>query len=196
MNLLFNRTQFDLSAGGVNPLICGEENYSILVIGYGNTLRSDDGVGQWVAAEVEGWELQNVRSLPVHQLTPELAELLASASSVIFVDAYPASEDALVEVCPLEPVDSNNFSLGHMSNPRSLLALTQAVYGCTPQAWLVAIPAVNFQLGERFSPKVQQGLAVALDKIRRLLGEVFERSDGKEDNRLVRQSSYKGFNHL
>lgn len=177
-------------------MIRREKNYSILVIGYGNTLRSDDGVGQWVAAEVQGWNLQNVRSLPVHQLTPELAEMLASASSVIFVDAYPASSEALVQVCPLDPVDSSNFSLGHISDPRSLLALTQAVYGCTPQAWLVAIPAVNFELGESLSPTTQQGIAVALDEIRRLLGHVFERSDGKENDRLGSQSSYKGLNHL
>ncbi len=35
---------------------------SVLVIGYGNTLRSDDGVGQRVATLVEEWELPYIRS--------------------------------------------------------------------------------------------------------------------------------------
>ena len=43
-----------------------------LVIGYGNTLRGDDGVGVLVADALEGWN-QAVRTLSVQQLTPELA---------------------------------------------------------------------------------------------------------------------------
>ncbi len=42
----------------------------VLVIGYGNTLRSDDGAGKRVAELVAEWQLLNVRSLLVHQLTP------------------------------------------------------------------------------------------------------------------------------
>ena len=40
----------------------------ILVIGYGNTLRSDDGVGPHIAQEVaaQGWP--SVCSITVHQL--------------------------------------------------------------------------------------------------------------------------------
>jgi hydrogenase maturation protease len=66
----------------------------VVVIGYGNTLRSDDGAGQQVATLVEDWQLPQVRSLAVHQLTPELAAELATAQMVIFVDAYPESSTA------------------------------------------------------------------------------------------------------
>jgi hydrogenase maturation protease len=60
---------------------------SILVIGYGNSLRSDDEAGCRVADLVASWELPYVRSLTVHQLTPELAEPIAQSELTIFVDA-------------------------------------------------------------------------------------------------------------
>ena len=52
---------------------------SILVIGYGNTLRRDDAVGCLIADEVACWQRPGVRSMSVAQLTPELAAELAAA---------------------------------------------------------------------------------------------------------------------
>jgi Ni,Fe-hydrogenase maturation factor len=63
------------------------------VIGYGNTLRTDDGVGPYVATAVASWGLPGVVSVGVHQLTPELSELLASAELAVFVDARLATLD-------------------------------------------------------------------------------------------------------
>ena len=150
---------------------------SVIVIGYGNTLRSDDGIGQRVALEVQGWKLPSVRSLPLHQLTPELAETLQGAKAVIFVDADPSSQaEDMVQVCQIEPVDASNLPAGHTSDPRSLLALTQAVYGYSPPAWLITIPAINFEFGETFSPITEQGLTIALEQIRSLLFSISQGS--------------------
>jgi hydrogenase maturation protease len=63
-----------------------------LVIGFGNTLRSDDGVGPRVASVVAGWGLPGVVAIAVHQLGPELAEPLAEAGRAFFVDARLAGE--------------------------------------------------------------------------------------------------------
>ena len=142
----------------------------IVIIGYGNTLRSDDGVGQIVATEIESWKLPSVKSHSLHQLTPELADILAQSSYAIFIDACPATEiGETIQIYPLEPIDSNNFSLGHISNPRSLLALTQALYSYTPPACAIAIPAVNFDLGETLSPIAKLGITQALQKIQNLI---------------------------
>jgi Ni,Fe-hydrogenase maturation factor len=43
---------------------------STLVIGYGNTIRSDDGAGQAVAEALATHALPGVRTQTVHQLTP------------------------------------------------------------------------------------------------------------------------------
>ena len=62
------------------------KNKKILIIGYGNTLRGDDGVGYKIAEIIEQWNINNITSLAVHQLTPDLAENIAQADTVIFVD--------------------------------------------------------------------------------------------------------------
>lgn len=145
-------------------------NVQWVVIGYGNTLRRDDGVGQVVAIQVQEWGLPGVRSLPLHQLTPELAETLAAVDGVIFVDAYPASsETAKVKVVSMRSEDVNSLPSGHYSDPGSLLALADAVYDRSPPAWLITIPAVNFEFGETLSPIAQEGVTDALILIHHLL---------------------------
>lgn len=143
----------------------------ILVIGYGNTLRSDDGVGQTVAELVKAWNLSNVQVITVHQLTPELAEPLSSADFAIFVDAYPADFEQEVQVCPLAPT-SSGWTIGHTSAPKGLLAIAQALYNYHPQAWLVAIPGNNFELGYSLSPLAEQGMEEALQIIDGLIKEI------------------------
>lgn len=58
-----------------------------LVIGIGNPLRSDDGVGWWLARRAERW-LPASQLRAVQQLTPELAADVAAAARVLFIDAW------------------------------------------------------------------------------------------------------------
>lgn len=141
---------------------------AILVIGYGNDLRSDDAVGQRVAQTIAARNLANVRSLCVHQLTPELAAFLANAELAIFVDACFTNVCEDVQVQAIEPTYSTAIA-GHTSDPRSLLALTQALYEHAPIAWWVRIPGVNFELGDRLSPTAERGIQVALEQINHLI---------------------------
>ncbi len=64
-----------------------------LVIGLGNSLRGDDGVGCWLAQRAERW-LPAERVRAVRQLTPELADDLAAAGRVLFIDAWVAPGDS------------------------------------------------------------------------------------------------------
>ncbi|BAZ39629.1 hydrogenase maturation protease [Calothrix sp. NIES-4101] len=155
---------------------------NVVVIGYGNTLRSDDGIGQRVANSLH---LTHVKSIAVHQLTPELTENLIAADLVIFVDAcisseiwqqcLPNSSENNLENSPpdvqvrwLEP-SNNKIITGHITNPESLLALTQAIYGHYPPTWLVTVPGVNFELGENLSLIGERGVAIALEKINKII---------------------------
>lgn len=142
-----------------------------LVIGYGNTLRSDDAAGQRVAEIVAECHYPQVQALAVHQLTPELADPLSTARLAIFIDVYaPNDHTTDVQVIELTPAHSPEPTpLGHTADPRSLLALTQQVYGVAPLSWWVLVPGVNFEFGEELSPVTQQGVAVALDQIQQLL---------------------------
>ncbi|PJF48943.1 MAG: hydrogenase maturation protease [Chloroflexi bacterium] len=144
-----------------------------LIIGYGNTLRQDDGAGPRVAEIVASWHLPNVRAISMHQLTPELADALASAEVVIFVDArradphvQPPADVTFTAIGAAE--DGTRAADTHTSDPRRLLALTQQLYGRCPQAWLVSVPGVDFDFGESLSERARQGVEVALRRIRLL----------------------------
>ncbi|HHP7231542.1 MAG TPA: hydrogenase maturation protease [Xenococcaceae cyanobacterium] len=139
-----------------------------LVIGYGNSLRSDDSIGVRIAEIVASWHLPEVRSLSRPQLTPELAADLAQVDLVIFVDACQILDLDTVKLHSLKPLDSNELR-SHFSNPRAILSLTQAVYGKCPQAWWVIVPGVNFQFGDRLSSVGEKGVSQAAIQIRNLL---------------------------
>ncbi len=144
----------------------------ILLIGYGNSLRNDDGAGQRVAETIADWNLANLRSLAVHQLTPELAELLTMAEKAIFVDVYPVSsaQESGLQVMQLSPdAPDHAVEMGHALDPRSLLALTQQVYGAVPLSWWILIPAIDFEFGEQFSAITQQGILDALEQVKKLV---------------------------
>ena len=59
----------------------------LLVIGYGNDLRSDDGAGRAVAEMVSDLDLPGVEVRTMSQLTPELSLAITGRAKVVFVDA-------------------------------------------------------------------------------------------------------------
>ncbi|GBF82721.1 hydrogenase maturation protease [Aphanothece sacrum] len=138
---------------------------TILIIGYGNSLRSDDGAGIRVIQAIQQKPWPGVRSLSVHQLTPELAAEIAIASAVIFVDAALSE---FIEVRSLVP-NLEGIKLGHHSNPEVLLALTLSLYERVPPAWGIFIPGINFEFGEELSPKAQEGVKLALERIQTIV---------------------------
>ncbi|MGD0746146.1 MAG: hydrogenase maturation protease [Verrucomicrobiota bacterium] len=139
-----------------------------LVIGYGNTLRSDDGVGAKVAAAVAELALPGVVALARHQLTPELAEPISGARAVVFVDAA-ADASTEVQVRQLEPADGAQL-MAHAADPRSLLAFARQLFGRCPPAWWLTIPVENLGFGEELSPLARRGFQTALDQVRTLAG--------------------------
>src|SRR5262249_11946661 len=137
-------------------------NVRLLVIGCGNELRGDDAVGVRVAEAVARWDRPGVQAVAVHQLPPELAALLAGAAPVVLVDAS-RKEAGAVTMRPLGPARAAS-GLNHAGDPRELLALTAALYGRLPEAWLVAVPAPRLGFGEGLSATAERGLAAALEQ--------------------------------
>jgi hydrogenase maturation protease len=142
----------------------------ILVIGYGNTLRGDDGVGYLVAETVAGWQVPTLRSLAVHQLLPELAEVMAEVDIVIFVDAIRIGDPTSAKIA-FEPLSTEgDATIGtHRFSPQSLLSLSQQLYNANPVAYLLTIPAIDFTLGNPLSAIACLGKEAALDYLKSFL---------------------------
>ena len=137
-----------------------------MVIGYGNELRGDDGVGPKVAAAMDALHLPGVRTLICQQLSPEHAEPVSQARLVVFVDAA-VDAPREVQFRKLEPAGSSQL-MAHAADPRTMLALARDVFGHCPEAWWLTIPAENTGFSEELSPSVRCGLKAAVEKIQAL----------------------------
>lgn len=145
-----------------------EAGEQVLVIGYGNTLRRDDGAGVELAQRLvmygraQGWPMS---LLLITQLAPELAVEIAeqSVEAVVFVDTaavrVTVEEDEIIEEAPAIEVrrimlDESSPSLGHHLDPAALLTYVNLLYERDVPAWMVTVPGSDFDHGEGFSPEV------------------------------------------
>lgn len=118
---------------------------STLVVGIGNTLRGDDGVGPFVIdllrAARAGWlELRTVLGV-----LPELAVELPRHDTVVFVDADVRSRE--VRLSPLaadEPDRLHRFALARV------VTMARAL-GFGGRAWICSVPVASMDAGEGLS---------------------------------------------
>ncbi len=162
---------------------CGVTEQARLIIGIGNALRGDDGVGvavveRFAAAakpnlsaakvRVPGSSLEDslraglTRTLACHQLTPDLAMDVHESSGVVFVDAsceLPAGEVRMQRIAPA----TTDPPIGHQIGPEHLLALTQAMFGSVPPAWTLAVGAARFDHDQTLSQPVADAIEPMLE---------------------------------
>ncbi len=130
----------------------------LLIIGYGNPLRGDDAAGPMAA---ERLARRGFHALAVHQLLPELAERMAAAGTVIFLDADAALEPGEVAIEPLADAGAAR-TFEHHASPAGLLRLARAGYGARPAAWLVRMGGAGFDFGDAVSPSAERAVARAV----------------------------------
>ena len=141
----------------------------VLIIGYGNPLRGDDGLG-WHAVERLRSAVADpeIEILAVHQLTPELADPLSRARRAIFIDAAAGGEPGTIQRRPLTP-SSGGEAFTHHATPPALLAAAQSLYGHAPEAILFSVPAESMAFGDQLSPVVRQALDELVARITAML---------------------------
>lgn len=141
----------------------------VLVIGYGNGLRADDGVGPEAARRLAAEERPGVVVIAAHQLLPEHAEALSAAQRAIFVDATAVGEPGRIETRGLQPDPGADAGRLHEVSPQTLLALAQGLYGRAPTATLLTVCGYSFAHSETLSPPMQARLPAVERALRALL---------------------------
>ena len=152
-----------------------------LIIGYGNADRQDDGVAWHVLSEVahrlgrpvpgapeDGFfpEGQAIDLWYVLQLAPEMSEDFSQYERICFVDAHTGN---IAEEILLQPVDQTPAASAftHHLTPATCLALTQAVYGKTPEARLLSVRGYQFGFARELSPQtaalVQKAVVILME---------------------------------
>ena len=138
----------------------------VLVVGYGNPLRGDDGIG-WHAAELLATDprLDGARVLAHHQLAPELAEDISRASLVVLVDASADGDPGTVRVHTVEPTPAGQTTWSHHLDPQTLAGLAEALYGLVPPIVLVSVAAGSFAEGDGLSGALERALPEVVEVV-------------------------------
>ncbi len=139
-----------------------------LVVGWGNCLRRDDGIGPRVAAEVARRLGDTVELRTPIQLLPELALDIARASRVVLVDAAVDQPPGTVRCRAIAATRRFDHQL-HDLRPETILAHAGTLTGCPTPTWLVTVGAADIGLGEGLSPEVEDALGSAAATVCRLL---------------------------
>jgi hydrogenase maturation protease len=138
----------------------------VLVVGYGNSLRGDDGAG-WHAARLLAGDprLDGARVLAQHQLTPELAAEVAAASRVVLVDATTEAQPGSILVRRVSPAPPAPSAWSHHLAPEALAGLAKALYGAVPPIVLVSVAAGSFAVGDRLSGALERALPEVVEVV-------------------------------
>jgi len=144
----------------------------ILVIGYGNPGRQDDGLGPAAACAIETLGWPNVSTLDGYQLAIEDAVDIAAQDVVWFVDAARCGDAP----CAIERV-SPDFDItftSHLLKPATLLAIAAQQFGSCPEAFLLGVRGYEFDFIEGFSEQAAANLVLAVALLRRRIGRRLE----------------------
>ena len=138
-----------------------------LVIGYGNTLRGDDGAGVR-AAELIAKRRPEIECVCLHQLVPELAEQIAEYNTVFFIDAdVNVTQPNARLAAPSVEADQPRT---HFISPESLLSLSRQLYQKIPaKTYVIGIPASNFEFSEELSESTRKAVEESVRLVESLL---------------------------
>ncbi|MBV8192633.1 MAG: hydrogenase maturation protease [Alphaproteobacteria bacterium] len=144
----------------------------VLVLGYGNPGRQDDGLGPAAAEEMArlGWPRVSVQDN--YQLVIEDAADIAEHDVVWFVDAARSGAEPY-EIRRLRAGPDLAFT-SHLLKPETLLAIVEQYYGRSPDAYLLAIRGYEFEFLEGLSERASGNLAAAVTAMRRRIGTSVE----------------------
>lgn len=132
----------------------------------GNKARGDDGVARRVAELLEGRIGPDVTMVSQPQLDVVLAEDVAAADAVIFVDA---ERRAAPPVAVSELTPSASGSSAHSLDPSGLLALSQALYERAAPARLVSVAAPDMGHADGLSETAEAASREAASEILRMV---------------------------
>lgn len=145
----------------------------ILIYGYGNPGRQDDGLGNYFVDQARAWAekqgLDNILFDSNYQLNIEDAAEISDKDIVIFVDA--SIEDLKTyKLEEITPDDKVEFSM-HSVSASYVVHLCNDIYGKSPKAYLLHIKGYAWEFMEGITDKALQNLEGAFNYMKPLLSD-------------------------
>ncbi len=142
-----------------------------LLLACGNPLRGDDGLGGWLAAKAqEQFVNAQLEVVASRQFTPEMAEPISTADTVIFLDCSATAEPGRISLHPVEATTKPARLMTHHMSPESLLWMSQELYGRVPRlAYLITVGGESFNMEERLSDAVRSAVPAVLRMVEEMV---------------------------
>ena len=140
----------------------------ILVVGYGNPHRADDGIGYRAALEylARNSDRGNVQVIAAETLKPDIVAEMSQANLVVFIDGSNChGEPGSIwrqEIFSDETVDG---VLAHPLTPPIALKACHVIYHRAPEAILLCVKGENYGFGSRVSPVVEATLPALMQRL-------------------------------
>jgi len=142
----------------------------VLVYGYGNPGRRDDGLGPAFINQLEVWKkkerIDYIDTDSNYQLNIEEAFTIRDYDRVVFVDAS-TEEIEDFQLVQVHPADKVSFTM-HAMHPSFVLDLCIKLYGKTPEVFLMKIRGYDFQLAEGLSDRASANLLKAFSYLKEM----------------------------
>ncbi len=132
---------------------------TIHILGYGNPMRGDDGLGQACIRLLERDSLPGVELSEKIQLLAEDAYEISAADTVIFVDASTIT-DAPFSFYEITPRYSSSFASGIIP-AESVLALCMEFFNSDIRAYMLAIRGYYWEMREGLTDQAGKNLSDA-----------------------------------
>ncbi|MFQ3573313.1 MAG: hydrogenase maturation protease [Thermodesulfovibrionales bacterium] len=146
------------------------KNNKVAVIGYGNTLRGDDGIGIVAVREVKGCvEGLNVDTYEYHQLNIEVLPVLADYEKIIFIDCSADIGYGEVFCRQIRPDESLSLGMTHHITPQQILQLLEILYNKSPECYVCEVGGRVFDFGTDVSMQVMDSTPQVVEECIRLI---------------------------
>ncbi len=133
----------------------------VLVIGYGNPGRLDDGLGPALAEALAARAIPGLTVDADYQLVVEDAAAVAAFDVVIFADAAVEGREPF-GFRPVEPGGELSFS-SHSCEPEAVMAMAQRLFQANTRGYALGIRGYTFnEFGEGLSAAARDNLEAAL----------------------------------
>jgi hydrogenase maturation protease len=149
-----------------------ENSDKILLYGYGNPGRGDDGLGPALAAAIEDLGVPGVAVDSNYQLTVEDASELSGYAAVVFADAATQGPSPFwFSRIDDSAVDHVGWT-SHSVTPAQVVSLARDMFASKAAAYALGIRGYDFgELDENLSQRAQDNLAEAIAFVRKALVE-------------------------
>jgi hydrogenase maturation protease len=137
----------------------------ILIYGFGNPGRQDDGLGILLSETMETWahekELHNIETDSNYQLNIEDADRISAFDLVIFADATKEKINGYA-FTSLKASPKIDFTM-HSVSPAFILNLCNEVYKKKPMAYLLHIKGFEWEFMKDMTPEASKNLRKAAE---------------------------------